>query len=75
MGFPIPYLDGQNFQKNFLIFQQYKKRHKVTLKAWESNLKIFQNSIFQLFFNFRTRFMSKQHVWDHFRCLIQISDI
>ena len=55
--------------RTFKIFRFFNntKNAKVTLEAWESTLKIFQNSIFSIFFNIGTHFMSKQKVWDHFQ--------
>ena len=68
MGFPISYLNTlwSELSKYFRFFNNTKNA-KVTLEAWESTLKIFQNSIFSIFFNIGTHFMSKQHVWDHFQ--------
>ena len=63
MGFPIPYLGGQNFQKFFNFSTTTPKwRWKPGRVTWK-----FLKLDFSTFFNCRTRFMSKQHVWDHFR--------
>ena len=36
-------------------------------------MKNFENLIFQFFFNFKTRFRPKQHVWDHLQPIAKFS--
>merc|ERR1712004_449967 len=55
------------FPAKFKIFHFFTKKTPKCLGLRGENYRKFLKLDFSSFFNFRTRFMSKQHVWDHFQ--------
>ena len=55
------------FPAKFKFFHFFTKKTPKCLGLRGKNFRKFLKLEFSTFFNFRTRFMSKQHVWDHFQ--------